>query len=62
MNDLQQTLEKLRQALGDAAVVTGADISQRHYSDWTGHAPRLPCRTIAAAHHGAGRKRFAHLQ
>lgn len=46
MNDLQQTLEQLRQALGDAAVVTGADISQRHYSDWTGHAPACPAALL----------------
>ncbi|RON09881.1 FAD-binding oxidoreductase [Pseudomonas brassicacearum] len=46
MNDLQQTLEQLRQALGDAAVLTGADISQRHYSDWTGHAPACPAALL----------------
>jgi FAD/FMN-containing dehydrogenase len=46
MNDLQQTLEQLRLALGDAAVVTGADISQRHYSDWTGHAPACPAALL----------------
>ena len=46
MNDLQQTLEQLRLALGDGAVVTGADISQRHYSDWTGHAPACPAALL----------------
>jgi FAD/FMN-containing dehydrogenase len=46
MNDLQQTLEQLRLALGDAAVVTGADISRRHYSDWTGHAPACPAALL----------------
>lgn len=46
MNELQQTLEQLRQALGDAAVVTGADISRRHYSDWTGHAPARPAALL----------------
>jgi FAD/FMN-containing dehydrogenase len=46
MNDLQQTLEQLRQALGDVAVVTGTDISQRHYSDWTGHAPACPAALL----------------
>jgi FAD/FMN-containing dehydrogenase len=46
MNDLQQTLEQLRLALGDGAVVTGADISRRHYSDWTGHAPACPAALL----------------
>ncbi|MFJ2363308.1 FAD-binding oxidoreductase [Pseudomonas sp. NPDC087697] len=46
MSDLQQTLEQLRLALGDAAVMTGADISQRHYSDWTGHAPACPAALL----------------
>lgn len=46
MNDLQQTLEQLRHALGEIAVVTGADISQRHYSDWTGHAPACPAALL----------------
>jgi FAD/FMN-containing dehydrogenase len=39
MSDLQQTLDQLRAALGDAQVLTGEAIGQRHYSDWTGHAP-----------------------
>jgi len=46
MSDPAQTLEQLRQALGDDAVVTGADISQRHYSDWTGHAPTCPAALL----------------
>src|SRR5471030_1588535 len=46
MTDLQHTLEQLRQALGDDAVITGADISQRHYSDWTGHAPACPAALL----------------
>ncbi|MEB0028207.1 FAD-binding oxidoreductase [Pseudomonas sp. MH9.2] len=46
MPHLQQTLEQLRAALGDAAVVTGAAINQRHYSDWTGHAPACPAAVL----------------
>lgn len=46
MNDLQQTLEQLRTALGDAAVLTGAAINPRHYSDWTGHAPACPAAVL----------------
>lgn len=46
MNDLQQTLEQLRAALGEAAVITGSAINQRHYSDWTGHAPACPAALL----------------
>lgn len=46
MPPLQQTLEQLRAALGDAAVVTGPAINQRHYSDWTGHAPACPAAVL----------------
>jgi FAD/FMN-containing dehydrogenase len=46
MNDLQQTLALLRQALGDAQVLTGAAISERHYSDWTRHAPTCPAALL----------------
>lgn len=46
MPHLQQTLEQLRAALGDTAVVTGAAINQRHYSDWTGHAPACPAAVL----------------
>jgi FAD/FMN-containing dehydrogenase len=46
MNDLQQTLTQLRDALGDAQVLTGTAISQRHYSDWTGHAPACPAALL----------------
>jgi FAD/FMN-containing dehydrogenase len=46
MNDLQQTLDQLRTALGATAVLTGAAISQRHYSDWTGHAPACPAALL----------------
>lgn len=46
MNDLQQTLDQLRAALGDGQVLTGEAISQRHYSDWTGHAPACPAALL----------------
>jgi FAD/FMN-containing dehydrogenase len=46
MNDLQQTLTQLRQTLGDAQVLTGAAISERHYSDWTRHAPTCPAALL----------------
>jgi FAD/FMN-containing dehydrogenase len=46
MNDLQQTLAQLRLALGDAQVLTGAAISERHYSDWTRHAPTCPAALL----------------
>jgi FAD/FMN-containing dehydrogenase len=46
MNDLQQTLAQLRVALGDAQVLTGAAISERHYSDWTRHAPTCPAALL----------------
>lgn len=46
MNDLQQTLTQLRQALGDAQVLTGAAINARHYSDWTRHAPACPAALL----------------
>ncbi|MGV8918775.1 MAG: FAD-binding oxidoreductase [Pseudomonas sp.] len=46
MNDLQQTLDQLRAALGDSAVITGAAINQRHYSDWTGYAPACPAAVL----------------
>jgi FAD/FMN-containing dehydrogenase len=46
MPHLQQTLKQLRAALGDAAVVTGTAINQRHYSDWTGHAPARPAAVL----------------
>ncbi|MDB6145510.1 MAG: FAD-linked oxidase [Pseudomonas sp.] len=46
MNDLQQTLDQLRTALGEAAVLTGSAINQRHYSDWTGHAPACPAALL----------------
>ncbi|MGA8136213.1 MAG: FAD-binding protein, partial [Pseudomonas gingeri] len=46
MSDLPHTLELLRLALGNDAVVTGADISQRHYSDWTGHSPACPAALL----------------
>jgi len=46
MNDLQQTLDQLRAALGDAQVLTGEAISPRHHSDWTGHAPACPAALL----------------
>ncbi|SEI74089.1 FAD-binding oxidoreductase [Pseudomonas sp. NFR16] len=46
MNDLQQTLTRLRDALGEAQVLTGDSISQRHYSDWTRHAPTCPAALL----------------
>jgi FAD/FMN-containing dehydrogenase len=46
MNDLQHTLNQLRAALGETAVLTGSAINQRHYSDWTGHAPACPAALL----------------
>jgi FAD/FMN-containing dehydrogenase len=46
MTDLPHTLALLREALGDAQVLTGEAISQRHYSDWTGHAPTCPAALL----------------
>jgi FAD/FMN-containing dehydrogenase len=46
MSNLQQTLTQLREALGDAQVLTGDAISQRHYSDWTHHAPTCPAALL----------------
>ncbi|HEY0289256.1 MAG TPA: FAD-binding oxidoreductase [Pseudomonas sp.] len=43
---VQQTIATLREALGDAQVLTGQAISQRHYSDWTRHAPACPAALI----------------
>lgn len=46
MTDVENTLSQLRQALGDAQVLTGEAISQRHYSDWTRNAPACPAALI----------------
>ena len=46
MSDVQQTLQQLREALGEAQVLTGEAISQRHYSDWTRHAPACPAALL----------------
>lgn len=46
ITDVQQTIARLRDALGDAQVLTGAAISQRHHSDWTRHAPACPAALI----------------
>ncbi|EPJ76332.1 putative oxidoreductase [Pseudomonas sp. CFII64] len=46
MTNLQQTLDQLRDTLGDAQVLTGDAISARHYSDWTGHAPACPAALL----------------
>ncbi|MBB1610252.1 MULTISPECIES: FAD-binding oxidoreductase [unclassified Pseudomonas] len=46
MSELEQTLQLLRQALGDKAVLTGAAINPRHHSDWTRHAPACPAALL----------------
>ncbi|SDI38644.1 FAD-binding oxidoreductase [Pseudomonas panipatensis] len=46
MSELEQTLQLLRAALGDAAVLTGAAINPRHHSDWTRHAPACPAALL----------------
>lgn len=46
MNDLEQTLQLLREALGEQNVLTGAAISPRHHSDWTRHAPACPAALL----------------
>jgi FAD/FMN-containing dehydrogenase len=46
MSDVQQTIDQLRKALGEAQVLTADAISQRHYSDWTHHAPTCPAALI----------------
>jgi FAD/FMN-containing dehydrogenase len=46
MSDLQQTLDQLRAALGDAAVLTGEEISPQHHSDWSGNAPARPAALL----------------
>jgi FAD/FMN-containing dehydrogenase len=46
MNDVQQTVEQLRQALGQAQVLTGDAINPRHHTDWTHHAPACPAALI----------------
>lgn len=46
MNDLQHTLKQLREALGEAQVLTGSAINARHYSDWTQHAPACPAALL----------------
>ncbi|RAU39509.1 MULTISPECIES: FAD-binding oxidoreductase [unclassified Pseudomonas] len=46
MSDLEHTLARLREALGDAQVLTGEAISPRHFSDWTRHAPACPAALI----------------
>jgi len=46
MSDVQHTLLQLRDALGQAQVLTGEAISERHYSDWTRHAPACPAALI----------------
>jgi FAD/FMN-containing dehydrogenase len=46
MSDVQQTIDQLRKALGEAQVLTADAISQRHYSDWTRHAPTCPAALI----------------
>lgn len=46
MTDVHHTVSQLRDALGEAQVLTGDAISQRHYSDWTRHAPACPAALI----------------
>jgi FAD/FMN-containing dehydrogenase len=46
MNDVQQTVEQLRQALGQAQVLIGDAINPRHHTDWTHHAPACPAALI----------------
>ncbi len=46
MSDMRQIVTQLRQALGDAQVLTGDAINSRHYSDWTRHAPACPAALI----------------
>lgn len=46
MNTTQQTLNLLRNALGDQAVLTGDAINIRHHSDWSQHAPACPLAVI----------------
>ncbi|MFJ3483756.1 FAD-binding oxidoreductase [Pseudomonas sp. NPDC090202] len=46
ITDVQQTIARLRDALGDAQVLTDEAISQRHHSDWTRHAPACPAALI----------------
>lgn len=45
MSEPSDVVAALRGALGDA-VTSGGDIPERHFSDWTGHAP---CRPLALA-------------
>lgn len=45
MSEPSDVVVALRSALGDA-VTSGGDIPERHFSDWTGHAP---CRPLALA-------------
>lgn len=46
MSELEQTLQLLREALGDQAVLTGAAINPRHHSDWTRHQPACPAALL----------------
>lgn len=46
MNKIEQTLALLKEALGEQAVLTGDAINQRHYSDWSHHAPNCPAAVI----------------
>jgi FAD/FMN-containing dehydrogenase len=46
MSDVQQTIDQLREALGEAQVLTGEAINPRHFSDWTRHAPACPAALI----------------
>ncbi len=46
MNKTAQTLSLLIEAIGAQAVLTGDAINQRHYSDWSHHAPTCPAALI----------------
>ncbi|MFK3794914.1 MULTISPECIES: FAD-binding oxidoreductase [unclassified Pseudomonas] len=46
MSDVEKTIALLREALGEAQVLTGEAISPRHHSDWTRHAPACPAALI----------------
>lgn len=46
MTELAHTLDQLRAALGDHAVLTGDAINPRHHTDWTRHAPACPAALL----------------
>jgi FAD/FMN-containing dehydrogenase len=46
---MNHVIEQLRNQLGDNAVLTGAEIGARYYSDWSGYDPQAPIAVVRPA-------------